>query len=89
MRNIEEISRYIKSNNLITILPSKENKIDKMVSKSAKHINLLLNQLVEGEKVEFAMLADFICKDENGSNISMAGLGALIMTSNKPMQNVL
>lgn len=83
MRTIEEISSYIRNNNLITILPNKENKIDKMVAKSAKHINLLLNQLVDGEEIEFAMLADVIYKDENGSSISMAGLGVLVITSKK------
>ena len=83
MKTIEEISSYIRNNNLITILPSKENKIDKMIVKSAKHINLLLNQLVDGEKIEFAMLADAIYKGENWDSISMSGLGALIITSNR------
>lgn len=83
MRTIEEISSYIRNNNFITILPSKENKIDKMVAKSAKHINVLLNQLSDTEHVEFAMLADAIYKGENWDSISMSGLGALVITSNR------
>ena len=83
MQTIEEVLAYIKNNKLITILPSKAKKVDKMLTKGAHHIKVLLNQLSDTEHVELAMLVDAVYKGEKWDDISMSGLGALIITSNK------